>query len=690
VLSNPMRRAALLIGALSLLALAGPAASAGAIEIATSQITSPAGPVYALNNASEASPPPALTVEGTTNITSEKIALRCYYAPSVKYSVLASEVEPHSGSFKVTIEPKSLPVGPCILRAVPVSDTADRSPGTPAEEAKDPYHGTLISGSSFKLFTENKGAYDYELDSNTLSGLFNFDSVGDCGLNLSRLYAPVTFAPSEYIFDCDAALYEEDNPPAGSPTRSELQIDGANAYTPATAAYLQEKLKTSIPGAPRVTVAQTFEAATGLVTVSEVDPIVKCSPSTAFPPTASSCKEFVSTGVQLERKWQTSNANEVAWMTDEWKSADGASHALNALYDQSTINGAKEGGAYEFPGENVFLPTAKGETVSLPPGLGKIYYKVNAGTPSIGDGENPQGAIVYDTPPSGPVSVYRGTAAADGFNGFEMPYQGTIPAGGSYTLHMAFVQAYTLTEVQSLAETVLASYPPSSPPALSIAAPANGATVSSSSVTVSGTVSDTRVITSFTVDGQAVSVGAAGAWSTTVTLNQGANTIKALATDQAGFATEKSVSVTYTPTPPVAHASQVGSAHGDNGEVSFTIACTGAAGTSCEIESTATTVERTRNGNPVAVSARHRSRTRSTKVTVGVSKLTIPAGQRITIAIALNAAGRSLLARFGKLPVHLDVVLLSAGHRSTIIAQNLTITPHRRPRQKRHHHHHRR
>ena len=148
-----------------------------------------------------------------------------------------------------------------------------------------------------------------------------------------------------------------------------------------------------------------------------------------LPPTATSCTSFVSTGVQLERTWQTSNADQVAWMTDTWRSTDGAAHSLNALYDQMTENGGKEGGAYEFPGAGTFSATTKGQMVTLPAGAGKIYYKEDAETPNVGDGEHPQGAIVYDTPPSGPVSIYQGTAAKEGQNGFEMPYQATIPGG---------------------------------------------------------------------------------------------------------------------------------------------------------------------------------------------------------------------------------------------------------------------
>jgi len=516
---------------------------------------------------------------------------------------------------------------------------------------------------------------------------FDIESVGDCGLDYSRLFAPTSLIAGDHLFDCNAALYKEDDPPSGSSTRSELQIDGANAYGPATAHYVASKLKVTIPGAPNVAVTKSFEPSTGLITVHEVDPIVRCAPETVYPPTPTSCTSFVSTGVQLERAWQTSNAGQVAWMTDTWRSTDGAGHTVSALYDQEFVNQSKAGGAYEFPGTGTFSAAAKGQKVTLPSGAGAIYYKEDAETPNVGDGEHPQGAIVYDSPPNGPLSVYRSTEAKEGYNGFEMPYQPrTVPAGGAYAIRMAFVQAYKLSEVESLAEAVLASYPPK----LSITSPAPGTTVTSPDVTVSGTATDTGAIASLTVDGQAVGVGTGGTWSTSVPLVQGANTIKAVATDQAGLSTEKSVGVTYTPIPPVAHASQVGSVGGANGEATFTIACTGSAGTSCEVEATLTTVEKSRNGRPVAVSARRRrGRTRSTQITVGASKLTIPAGQRITIAISLNAAGRRLLSRFGRLPVHLTAVLVNAAGRQTIIAQNLTVRP-RPARRRRHRHHHRR
>jgi hypothetical protein len=700
LLPNPLKRVALLIGALPLLALAGPVASASAIEPATSQITSPAGPTYALNDESESSPPPSFKVEGTTNIEG-KVSLRCYFgtdATSKSYSTLANEVTPNSEKkFSAEVEGRLLHNGPCVLRAVPFDNVEAHPPGSASEEAGDPFKGPRIIGSSFRLFNQNGVNYDYQFQSSTPVGFFNIESVGDCGLDESYLFAPETLSVSNSLFFCNAALFAENEPPSGPSTRSELQIDGANAYSPAAAREvnreieeeLENKKEPLVPvaGAPQVTVEKSFDHTTGAATIKEVDPIVKCAPSTAFPPTATSCKSFVSTGVELDREWQTSNADQVASMTDNWRSIDGAGHVLNALYDQDDVNGGGKGGAYEFGGANVFSATTKGQMVNLPAGEGRIYYREDAETPAVGDGEHPQGAIVYDTPPNGPISVYRGTGEKFE-NGFEMPYQGTIPAGGAYTLRMAFIQAYKFSEVEALASEALAGYPPSAPPALSITSPANGTTVTSPNVTVSGTVTDKRVITSFTVDGKAVTVGAAGTWSTSVALNKGANTITALATDQAGFTTEKSVSVTYTsPPPPVAHASQVGSAHGKDGAVTFTVVCKGAAGTSCEIESTLTTIEKLRHGRPVAVSARRHPATRLEEVTVGSSTLTIPAGQKVTISIQLNATGKSLLSRFGRLPVHLSVVQLSSGHRSTVIAQNLTVTPHPKPRH--HHRHHR-
>ncbi|HKT70867.1 MAG TPA: Ig-like domain-containing protein, partial [Terriglobales bacterium] len=87
------------------------------------------------------------------------------------------------------------------------------------------------------------------------------------------------------------------------------------------------------------------------------------------------------------------------------------------------------------------------------------------------------------------------------------------------------------------------------PPAVSISSPANGATVSSSSLAVSGSVSDTSSgIASVLCNGAAATFGG-GAFSCNVTLNQGSNTVQVVATDAAGNSASANAGVTYTVPP---------------------------------------------------------------------------------------------------------------------------------------------
>ena len=221
MLPKALKRVAMLVGALSLLALTVPVASASA-EVEASQITSPAGPAYVLDD--ETLPPSQtiFTVEGTTNI-SGKISVRCYFGagkPSESYSTLAEEVTPSSEKFTVVVKPESLSealhIGPCVLRAVPVGNAEPHPPGTSAEEAADPYKGPRIASSRFELFPNASNHYDYEIEGSSLSGYFDMESVGDCGLAYSYLYLPEKLAASEPLFDCNAALYSRDDPPTGS------------------------------------------------------------------------------------------------------------------------------------------------------------------------------------------------------------------------------------------------------------------------------------------------------------------------------------------------------------------------------------------------------------------------------------------------------------------------------------------
>nr|DAY68088.1 MAG TPA: Ig-like domain protein [Caudoviricetes sp.] len=90
------------------------------------------------------------------------------------------------------------------------------------------------------------------------------------------------------------------------------------------------------------------------------------------------------------------------------------------------------------------------------------------------------------------------------------------------------------------------------PPTLSITSPANGLVTNISTITVSGTSNDvTSSPVTITVNGTAVTVGSDGAFTTSIKLTEGENTITVIATDSAGKKTTVTRTVTLDTTPPV-------------------------------------------------------------------------------------------------------------------------------------------
>ena len=83
------------------------------------------------------------------------------------------------------------------------------------------------------------------------------------------------------------------------------------------------------------------------------------------------------------------------------------------------------------------------------------------------------------------------------------------------------------------------------PPTLNVAAPTDGLVTNSKTLTVSGVTNDeTSSPVTLTVNGEVVTVGADGSFSSTVTLAEGENTVTIVATDSAG----KTTTVTRTVT----------------------------------------------------------------------------------------------------------------------------------------------
>ena len=143
--------------------------------------------------------------------------------------------------------------------------------------------------------------------------------------------------------------------------------------------------------------------------------------------------------------------------------------------------------------------------------------------------------------------------------GYECSYTPTTAlSDGSHTVKINATDndgnAATQQSVQFKIDTV--------PPTLTVLAPVDGLVTNNKSLTVSGTTNDaTSSPVSVKVNGTAVSVASNGAFTTSVTLNEGTNTITIIATDSAGKSSTvtrsvildtkapKITSVTLTPNP---------------------------------------------------------------------------------------------------------------------------------------------
>jgi len=123
-------------------------------------------------------------------------------------------------------------------------------------------------------------------------------------------------------------------------------------------------------------------------------------------------------------------------------------------------------------------------------------------------------------------------------------------------------------------------------------------------------------------------------------------------TGSSGGATTTPPTTITTPPPPPVPVAHVGSVTGSHGKLTLTASCP-AGGASCSsVLVTATVTEHVKDHKVVAVSAAH---AHSKRVSVGSASVTLVAGSAKKIAITLNATGRKLLAKFGKLEVLVTV-----------------------------------
>jgi hypothetical protein len=276
-------------------------------------------------------------------------------------------------------------------------------------------------------------------------------------------------------------------------------------------------------------------------------------------------------------------------------------------------------------------------------------------TAADGDAYYAQGAITFDPAPNGFSFDTQGA-----HNVFVANFTRQIPAGGSLTIQQTYSIGSTQAAVAALAAQAEDQM---DTPAVSIGSPADGTTVATPTVTVTGKATD-QTISSLTVNGQPVPVAADGSFSAPVSLTPGPNTITATATDGAGNQGHASVTVNYRPVtnapqrPPAASPTlaPIGGLN-TSGSVGFSLVCRAAAGAVCHVFARLTTFEKLLGTRITAVSATARKR-HSRLVIIGSRSASVPAGRSVAVTVPLNGTGRRLLAQFKRLPAMLKITLL--------------------------------
>jgi len=423
--------------------------------ITGSQITSPGSPTYGIYDGVS---PNTIAVSGTTsggNPATDQVDLDCFYGSKPEEKALAEKVSLNpDGSFSVPAASlKNIDERVCRLRAVPAGTV-------PANLA--PFSGPVMATGERKNETLSSGPnsgqiYDFYVWGQQLTAADDYDSLGGCGLDDGYLFDS-TFAETTTTFYCNDWFYKGENfENEAASTRSEMKVDGANAYPTADAKQINPEAS---PGFPPLSYSYSQNPLTGNLTIEESDSIVKC-PEATYPPTKTSCPSFLNTGVRDERTIVQSSEGHLVTITDRYVSTDGQAHALDLLAQNDQYFGnSGEKIAYRFPGESSYSTHALGSNVAFAGETpGAIFINVQ-GAPD-GDTATGQGAIVFDHAASPATFNYVKGGESD----FYLHQSATVPAGGSTTLRFAYAQAYTSSEVAALAQLAENSIkPPTLPP----------------------------------------------------------------------------------------------------------------------------------------------------------------------------------------------------------------------------------
>ena len=517
---------------------------------------------------------PMMTISGTSDgTTGDGVDIDCVYnydGETHSSMSLATGVAVNAdGSFSTTLGLANVDSA-CRLAAVPAGTNVTGLDVSP-------FQGPVL-GASYERTSQDAGGntYDYENDVAQLQLWNQVKSASDGGLCASYLTGATsatnysgysawgnynTETSKTAVCTGVGALYGNDGV-----SRSEIQVDGRNGYLSYWAATggtgdTSNALYSGSEGPSAradLTLSRTQSATDGATTIVESENIVECQASPdPYPATGSNCGGTKASGLRLQRTITSADDGQQMTISDKYSSVDGAQHALDVEYDNNTDEYYGYYNLFQFPGDSASHWYSIGDSPSLgSESTGTIYVQGYYASEYAGNEYSVPAAVTYTTQPTSarfitqPVNAPYGSCYASSPSSsypacdFVLDYHRTVPATGSVTITHVYTVAWSMAEVQALAQMTEDA---TVSPTVTITAPANGSTVSSPQVRVIGTASDLHGVKSLRVDGVPVTTDASGNWSLPVTLAPGSNTITAVATNLAGNTSQAQDTVVYAP-----------------------------------------------------------------------------------------------------------------------------------------------
>jgi hypothetical protein len=410
---------ALLLALAATLLMAAPSQA----DVTASDIDDPADDTFVLDDESGGN----VSVSGmatASNPGTDQVDIICTYlrdgTPDGADATATVTVQ-NNGTFSADVPLSVLNQQPCRLRAVPAGMT-------PANFTA--FTGPRIGVGERHLHTVPGGWGNYSLTMNSLSGLATLEDPSFCGVEGLGALDPTTLN-HVFVFGCGDQLNERDA--AASPTRSEVRVDGKDAYFTSPLSNLGA---TGFPTDPFP--ALSYDTATGLGSVSSQQTLASCTPGSGFPPSSGNCSGAAPAGVRVDHTGSPLGNGHLITTSDTFVSVDSRSHDLDLLFENESQAGVV---TWRFPGQSSFAAHATGDVVSSFPG--------GPGATLLDQGGQSFGVFTWGAPPS--------DARFSNAGSFETHYLLHIAPDCPATIRFGWGYAFTQGEVDALTPDALSA-----------------------------------------------------------------------------------------------------------------------------------------------------------------------------------------------------------------------------------------